>query len=104
MHIPLFPWPELGDSPSWMHDRADEPPFPAGLADAVRRRRTSLGLKQVDLAELAGCSTRFVHAVEAGKATMRFDKLLHVLRVLGLRLQLEPAGGPADDRLRTRVE
>jgi hypothetical protein len=29
----------------------------------------------VSLAELAGCSTRFVHTVEAGKETLRLDKL-----------------------------
>jgi len=52
----------------------------------VRARRTKLGLKQQELAELAGCSTRFVHTVEAGKPTIRLDKLLDVLDVLGLRL------------------
>jgi y4mF family transcriptional regulator len=74
-----------------MHDRA----FEAGLARAVRRRRDDLGLRQVELAELAGCSTRFVHTVEAGKPTVRLDKLLALLRVLGLRLQLVGATQPA---------
>jgi hypothetical protein len=40
------------------------------------------------LAELARCSTRFVHMVEAGKPTVRFDKLLDLLAVVGLGLQL----------------
>ncbi|MCA8973973.1 MAG: type II toxin-antitoxin system Y4mF family antitoxin [Planctomycetes bacterium] len=66
-----------------MHDRS----FSAALADAVRRRREELGLRQVELAELANCSTRFVHTVESGKATVRLDKLLTVLQVLGLQLQ-----------------
>jgi y4mF family transcriptional regulator len=67
-----------------MHDQA----FQSKLAAEVRRRREELGLRQVELAELARCSTRFVHTVEAGKSTVRLDKLLAVLRVLGIRLRL----------------
>lgn len=59
------------------------------MARALRQRREALGLNQVDVAELAGCSTRFVHTVEAGKGTLRLDKLTDVLRVLGLRLRIE---------------
>lgn len=70
-----------------MSDRASE------LAARVRARRRALGLKQRELAELAGCSTRFVHTVEAGKTTVRLDKLLDLLDVLGLRLELV---GPAE--------
>ena len=70
-----------------MHDRA----FHETLGTELRRRRTELGLKQVELAELAGCSTRFVHAAEAGKQTLRLDKLLLVMGVLGLRLEVKAA-------------
>jgi len=66
-----------------MHDRSFQ-----DLATAVRARRVALGLKQVELAELARCSTRFVHMVEAGKATARIDKLLDLLTVLGLGFHL----------------
>lgn len=80
-----------------MHDHA----FMEGLAGTVRRRREGLGLRQVELAELAGCSTRFVHTLEAGKPTVRLDKLLDVLNVLGLRLEVAvggpPAAGPGGD-------
>lgn len=72
-----------------MRDRA----FLSNLSQQLHDRRISLGLKQVDVAELAGCSTRFVHTAEAGKATVRLDKLLDLLAVLGLRLQLEPIEG-----------
>ena len=47
-----------------------------------------LGLRQDELAELAGCSTRFVHTVEAGKDTLRLDKLIELLAALGLGLAL----------------
>ncbi|MBM4061122.1 MAG: helix-turn-helix domain-containing protein [Planctomycetes bacterium] len=70
-----------------MHDRSFEK-----LGAAVRERRRALGLKQVELAELARCSTRFVHMVEAGKTTVRLDKLLALLGILGLGLQV--ARGP----------
>lgn len=36
------------------------------LAAEVRPRRAALQLKQVDLADLAGVSERFVHALENG--------------------------------------
>jgi len=64
------------------------------LAEVVRARRHRLGLGQEELAELAGCSARFVHTVEAGKTSLRLDKLLDVLTALGLRLVVSrgPAG------------
>jgi y4mF family transcriptional regulator len=65
----------------------------AALAGAVRRRRRELGLRQAELAELAGCSQRFVHTVEQGKPTLRLDKVLDVLEVLGLGLVVVPGRG-----------
>lgn len=65
----------------------------SGLADAVRDRRVALNLRQTDLAELAGCSTRFVHTLEQAKETVRLDKLLDVLEVLGLGLRVVPGRG-----------
>ena len=80
-----------------MHDRAYE-----DLAEIVRSRRRTLGLRQTELAELARCSTRFVHTIEAGKATLRLDKLIDVLAVLGLGLRVGPGRGlEVDERLRS---
>jgi y4mF family transcriptional regulator len=81
---------EGGVRPVWVPDPALRT---ARLADAVRRRRESLGLRQEDLAGLARCSQRFVHTVEAGKATVRFDKLLDVLATLGLTLAVARGDG-----------
>lgn len=67
-----------------------------GLAEAVRHRRVELSLRQSDLSELAGCSPRFIHTVEQGKATVRLDKLLDVLEVLGLGLEVVPGRGEID--------
>lgn len=57
------------------------------LADDVRLRRKELGLTQVDAADLAGVSERFVRLVEAGKDSVRLDKLEALLGVLGLELR-----------------
>lgn len=60
----------------------------AELGTTVRDRRRSLGLRQEELADLAGVSIRFIHSLEHDKPTLRLDKLLHVLEVLGLDLQV----------------
>ena len=65
----------------------------ARLGEEVRRRRRELGLRQAELAELAGCSQRFVHTIEGGKTSLRLDKVLDVLEVLGLGLVLVPGRG-----------
>lgn len=70
------------------HDRA------AALGAAVRARRRRLGLRQEELADLAGCSERFVHTLETGKQTVRLDKVLDVLAVLGLDLAVVPRTAP----------
>ncbi|HIZ34480.1 MAG TPA: type II toxin-antitoxin system Y4mF family antitoxin [Candidatus Ruania gallistercoris] len=51
-------------------------------------RRKQLGLRQEDLAVLAGVSERFVRQLEAGKSTVRLDTLTAVLDALGLELVL----------------
>lgn len=70
-----------------MHEHASE------LGNILRLRRRELGLQQVELAEMAGVSTRFVHSAEHGKPSMQLDKLMSVLAVLGLELAIVPVGG-----------
>ena len=66
----------------------DRDPRMAWLAGRVRDRRRALGLRQTELAELAGTSVRFVHTLENAKGSVRLDKVLDVLDVLGLELRL----------------
>ncbi len=66
------------------------PALLTSLGQQVRDRRKSLRLTQDSLADLAGCSPRFVRALEAGKATVRLDKVLAVLDALGLELSAQP--------------
>jgi HTH-type transcriptional regulator / antitoxin HipB len=64
---------------------------PADIGAAVRRARKVAGLRQDDLAGLAGVGTRFLIELEAGKPTMRLDKLLAVLATLGIELHVDGA-------------
>jgi y4mF family transcriptional regulator len=66
---------------------------PVAWGGAVRRRRLELGLRQDELAALAGVSPRFVHTLEQSKPTVRLDKMLAVLGQLGLDLVVEPGSG-----------
>jgi HTH-type transcriptional regulator / antitoxin HipB len=66
---------------------------PVTWGSAVRRRRLELGLRQDELAALAGVSPRFVHTLEQSKPTVRLDKMLAVLGQLGLDLVVEPGSG-----------
>lgn len=70
-----------------------QPSWPLKLAKLSRRRRKELGLTQLELAELAGCGPAFLYALERGKPTLRLDKVLDVLSVLGLRIRLEAGKG-----------
>lgn len=64
---------------------------------ARRRRawREALSLRQEELADLAGCSARFVHELETAEPTVQLDKLLAVLTLLGLHLQIADGTAPA---------
>lgn len=59
------------------------------LGEDVRGRRRDLALLQVDVADMAGVSERFVRELEHDKATLRLDKTRAVLEVLGLELRAE---------------
>ena len=59
------------------------------LSAALRAQRKALGLTQHELARLAGCGPDFIYDLESAKPTIRLDKLLDVLAVLGLELRLD---------------
>ncbi len=66
----------------------DGTPDDDDFANVVRVRRRHLGLRQDELADLAGVSERFVYALENGKQSVQLDKLVAVLSALGLRLEI----------------
>jgi y4mF family transcriptional regulator len=59
------------------------------LGKALRARRRALGLGQAEVCALSGVGPAFVYQLEHGKPTVRLDKLLDVLAVLGLTLVLQ---------------
>jgi len=62
----------------------------ARLRSAVRKRRKLLGLTQAALARTAGCGLVFVYDLERGKPSLRLDKLLNILHVLGMDMVVTP--------------
>jgi y4mF family transcriptional regulator len=63
------------------------------LGRLARARRKTLGVTQIELARLAGCGPVFIYALESGKPSLRLDKLLDVLAVLGLELVVAEGHG-----------
>ena len=61
----------------------------AELGMAIRAERKALGLTQSDLAAASGLSLRFVSELERGRASAGIGRVLHVLKMLGLKLVLE---------------
>ena len=59
------------------------------FANKIRQERKALGLNQTELAEMAGTGINFVSQLEMGKESIRLDKLLAILKVLGLEMQLQ---------------
>lgn len=72
---------------SGQHKR--KPPFACNLATAIRKQRKALRLTQWELAKFAGCGVDFIYDLENAKPTIRLDKLMDVLVILGLQLTLE---------------
>jgi y4mF family transcriptional regulator len=60
------------------------------LGTLVRRVRKAQGIRQADLADLAGVGPRLIGEIERGKPTAEIGKVLHLLASLGLDLVIEP--------------
>jgi len=58
------------------------------LGSSLRDRRKQLGLTQLEAAELADVSVRFVHDIENGKRTAQLDRVQALANALGLTLEL----------------
>ncbi|MCM8730919.1 type II toxin-antitoxin system Y4mF family antitoxin [Hephaestia sp. GCM10023244] len=62
---------------------------PADLGAIIRATRKQQGLRQDELAGVAGVGIRFIIELEAGKQTMQVGKIMAVLAALGLTLAVE---------------
>lgn len=56
------------------------------IANLVKKRRTELGLTQIEASGLCGVGTRFWSELENGKETVQLAKVLIVLSKLGIIL------------------
>lgn len=63
----------------------------AELGSLVRQVRKTQGLTQADVAGLAGLGNRFIIDVERGKETVQMQKVLEILKLLGLELVVKRA-------------
>jgi len=80
----------IGNAPEFLGLSAAEELFveiKLGLANAVRMRRTKLGLTQADLAKRMRSSQSRVAKLEAGDRTVSIDLLVHALVRLGMTRQ-----------------
>ena len=66
------------------------------IGAAVRQKRRAIGMRQAELAALAGVGPRFLSELENGKPSAQIGRVLQVLRRLGLDLTIWPraADGP----------
>lgn len=59
------------------------------LGTFIRDYRKSQNLTQEEVAGLSGTGIRFIVDLEKGKSTCQIQKILDVIKVLGLNLRLE---------------
>lgn len=69
------------------------PLTPSDLGALVRRVRKVQGLRQDQLAGVAGVGLRFIVDLEAGKPTIQLGKALKVLEALGCEVSITPPAG-----------
>lgn len=62
----------------------------------IRHRRDELGLTQAEVASRSGVSRQWLIQVEQGKGTAEFDRVIRLLRVIGLRTDVGPIAEPSD--------
>ncbi len=55
----------------------------------IRQIRKKAGLTQANAAGLCGVSIPFFNAIENGKGTAQFNKVLHVCQQLGIKLEVK---------------
>lgn len=66
----------------------------ADIGTAVRKKRKAHKLTLAEAAGLCNVNYRFLSDLENGKPTVRLDKVLQVLKALGLDLALQERGWP----------
>lgn len=63
------------------------------IGELIRKERKRQKILQQDLAELSGISLHFLSNLENGKPTVEFQKVMLVLRSLGITMKLSARSG-----------
>ena len=58
--------------------------YMSNIGDYIKKERKKLGLTQVEFAMRSGLGLRFVRELEAGKETVRLDKVNQALAMFGM--------------------
>ncbi len=58
------------------------------IGKLIRKKRKSMKLTQKDLADLCNLGTRFISDLENGKKTLEIEKVLKVIRNVGLYIDV----------------
>lgn len=61
---------------------------PSEIGELIRRRRREAGYSIQQLAQLLGCSTRFLSEVERGKEGASIGRVLQIAVSLGLEIRM----------------
>lgn len=59
------------------------------IGQMIENRRDALSLKQEDLAEMTGISSKTIYLVESGKGNPTIDSLHKLLEILGLEISVD---------------
>lgn len=59
------------------------------IGHIIRQRRLDLTLKQEDLSEMAGVTTKTIFSIESGKGNTSLTTLQKLLEVLGLEVFIQ---------------
>lgn len=59
------------------------------IGKAIRARRKSRKIVQVDLADIAGISPRTLRDIENGTANPELETLMKICQVLGMEIKIE---------------
>ena len=60
-----------------------------GLGKSLKFRREFLNLRQEDLAEMSGITTRTIHLIESGTGNPSLETLEKLVGVLGMEFSLQ---------------
>lgn len=61
----------------------------SSIGKQIKERRTTLGITQQDLSELAGISPNTLYKIERGQANPSLRVLIKIVEVLGMELKME---------------